>query len=100
MIEYSRRHHQIKPEKLGAILEEWDQTQNSGCTIEWDELAAETARQIQEQCPTYTVAKEPENRMKNRYMDILPCIILFFLIREQLTLLFCQRKLESTTLLF
>ncbi len=63
----------IKPDKLGLLLERWDQTQNSGCSKEWEALAAETEKNILENRPTTEVAREPENRKKNRYMDILPC---------------------------
>ncbi len=63
----------IKPDKLGLLLERWDQTQNSGCSKEWEALAAETEKNILENRPSTEVAREPENRKKNRYMDILPC---------------------------
>lgn len=67
------REHSIRPGDLGELLETWDQNQNSGCSIEWEELTRVTKQNVQKLDLTTEEAREDENMPKNRYRDILPC---------------------------
>ena len=82
----------MKPDKLGSLLEMWDDRQNSGCTMEWDELTNETEKIIELCRPTTNSALEINNLRKNRYLNILPCneffLIFAYLIINKILIIF------------
>ena len=67
------REHAIRPGDLGHLLEKWDQNQNSGCSIEWEEITRVTKQNVHRLSLTTEEARDDENMPKNRYRDILPC---------------------------
>ena len=88
----NERNYAVKPDKLGTLLEMWDDRQNSGCTIEWDELTNETEKIIELHKPTTNSAIEINNLRKNRYLNILPCNELFqflaYLVINKITMIY------------